>query len=128
MVAAESDRLTIPARTIQPEALEQISKGQRPGSAAEDEPQPCKGETTAWADVVAPFQGFRFPRMPKPRVMPWAGMFRPFGAKNELVDGAASGPCLSYHNPFDGVSVSVSTFPPPGYWAQRPTSLPSLSC
>ncbi len=68
-----------------PEGVEHISPGQRPGSSAriESSPEraPHKSEmTTSDVSDVTPLQGLSFPRLSPCRALPWAGMSRPFRA------------------------------------------------
>jgi hypothetical protein len=61
------------------------AQGNALGIGPVPETQALKGRNNRPADVVSPFQGYNMPRMcfpgrPKPRALPWAIVFGPFGA------------------------------------------------
>jgi len=65
--------------TSRPEGPQQISPGQRPGIAAVPQPQALKGRNTVWS-MFRLFRATSNANRHRPRALPWAGLFGPFGA------------------------------------------------
>src|SRR5262249_40657044 len=99
IAASRAGRASIGEIVLGPEGARQISPGQRPGSANDQESlQALKGRNNRPEAACCALSGLAsFPRIPFPRALPWADLSGPFGANANcgLLRGNNSAPGAS---------------------------------